>query len=83
MAVVIHPILPLSLTFDHRAVTGGEAPRSLRRLVLDLQLPEIGILIPVTSAATVSGFGSIYLLNLRGGSPLASSFTPLNMGSPP
>ncbi|MCX7115059.1 MAG: dihydrolipoamide acetyltransferase family protein [Gammaproteobacteria bacterium] len=26
---VIHPILPLSLTFDHRAVTGGEATRFL------------------------------------------------------
>jgi pyruvate dehydrogenase E2 component (dihydrolipoamide acetyltransferase) len=38
--VVIHPILPLSLTFDHRAVTGGEAARFLKALVLDLQLPE-------------------------------------------
>lgn len=38
--VVIHPILPLSLTFDHRAVTGGEAARFLKVLVLDLQLPE-------------------------------------------
>ena len=27
--VVVHPILPLSLTFDHRAVTGGEATRFL------------------------------------------------------
>lgn len=38
--VVIHPVLPLSLTFDHRAVTGGEASRFLKALVLDLQLPE-------------------------------------------
>lgn len=38
--VVIHPILPLSLTFDHRAVTGGEAARFLKALVLDLQLPQ-------------------------------------------
>ena len=38
--VVIHPVLPLSLTFDHRAVTGGEASRFLKTLVLDLQSPE-------------------------------------------
>lgn len=38
--VVIHPILPLSLTFDHRAVTGGEAARFLKALVLDLELPD-------------------------------------------
>lgn len=38
--VVIHPILPLSLTFDHRAVTGGEAARFLKALALDLELPE-------------------------------------------
>ncbi|WP_022960969.1 dihydrolipoamide acetyltransferase family protein [Halopseudomonas pelagia] len=38
--VVIHPILPLSLTFDHRAVTGGEAARFLKALVSDLQLAE-------------------------------------------
>ncbi len=35
--VVVHPILPLSLTFDHRAVTGGEAARFLRALVEELE----------------------------------------------
>ncbi len=35
--VVIHPLLPLSLTFDHRAVTGGEATRFLMALMHDLQ----------------------------------------------
>jgi pyruvate dehydrogenase E2 component (dihydrolipoamide acetyltransferase) len=38
--VVVHPILPLSLTFDHRAVTGGEAARFFRALVDELQKPE-------------------------------------------
>lgn len=37
---VVHRILPLSLTFDHRAVTGGEAGRFLMAVVKDLQLPE-------------------------------------------
>lgn len=37
--VVVHPILPLSLTFDHRAVTGGEAARFLRALVEELEKP--------------------------------------------
>ena len=32
----IHPILPLSLTFDHRAVTGGEATRFLAAVIADL-----------------------------------------------
>jgi 2-oxoisovalerate dehydrogenase E2 component (dihydrolipoyl transacylase) len=32
-----HRILPLSLTFDHRAATGGEAARFLRALIDDLQ----------------------------------------------
>ena len=36
----IHPILPISLTVDHRAVTGGEAARFLRALVEDLQAGE-------------------------------------------
>ena len=27
--IVVHRVLPLSLTFDHRAVTGGEAARFL------------------------------------------------------
>lgn len=38
--VVIHPILPLSLTVDHRAVTGGEAARFLKALVTALEAPE-------------------------------------------
>jgi pyruvate dehydrogenase E2 component (dihydrolipoamide acetyltransferase) len=38
--VVVHPILPLSLTFDHRAVTGGEAARFFRALVDELEKPE-------------------------------------------
>jgi len=35
--VAVHRVLPLSLTFDHRAVTGGEAARFLAALVADLQ----------------------------------------------
>jgi pyruvate dehydrogenase E2 component (dihydrolipoamide acetyltransferase) len=31
-------MLPLSLTFDHRAVTGGEAGRFLNAVIADLQL---------------------------------------------
>jgi pyruvate dehydrogenase E2 component (dihydrolipoamide acetyltransferase) len=38
--VEVHPILPLSLTFDHRAVTGGEAARFLKALVQALQQSE-------------------------------------------
>lgn len=38
--VVIHPIMPLSLSFDHRAITGGEAARFLRALMDDLMLAE-------------------------------------------
>jgi 2-oxoisovalerate dehydrogenase E2 component (dihydrolipoyl transacylase) len=33
----VHPILPLSLTIDHRAVTGGEATRFLAAAIADLQ----------------------------------------------
>lgn len=33
---VVHRLLPLSLTFDHRAVTGGEASRFLKAVVEDL-----------------------------------------------
>ncbi len=33
-------LLPLSLTFDHRACTGGEAARFLAALMQDLALPE-------------------------------------------
>lgn len=36
----VHRILPLSLTFDHRACTGGEAARFLRAMIDDLGLPE-------------------------------------------
>ena len=32
-----HRMMPLSLTFDHRAVTGGEAARFLRVMIDDLQ----------------------------------------------
>ena len=34
---VLHRMLPLSLTFDHRAVTGGEAARFMRAAMVDLQ----------------------------------------------
>jgi pyruvate dehydrogenase E2 component (dihydrolipoamide acetyltransferase) len=34
-----HRILPLSLTFDHRAVTGGEAARFLKATIEDLEKP--------------------------------------------
>ncbi|MEK1844342.1 MAG: 2-oxo acid dehydrogenase subunit E2, partial [Pseudomonas sp.] len=40
-AVVVHPILPLSLTFDHRVVTGGEAARFFKALVEALEQPEV------------------------------------------
>lgn len=35
--VAIHKTIPLSLTFDHRAVTGGEAARFLGALIADLE----------------------------------------------
>lgn len=34
----VHRVLPLSLTFDHRVVTGGEAARFLASAVADLRL---------------------------------------------
>jgi pyruvate dehydrogenase E2 component (dihydrolipoamide acetyltransferase) len=37
--VEIHRRMPLSLTFDHRCVTGGEAVRLLGAVIADLQLP--------------------------------------------
>jgi 2-oxoisovalerate dehydrogenase E2 component (dihydrolipoyl transacylase) len=37
---VVHRVLPLSLTVDHRAVAGGEGARFLAAVVADLQLPE-------------------------------------------
>jgi pyruvate dehydrogenase E2 component (dihydrolipoamide acetyltransferase) len=36
----VHRMLPLSLTFDHRVVTGGEAGRFLNAVIADLQRPE-------------------------------------------
>jgi 2-oxoisovalerate dehydrogenase E2 component (dihydrolipoyl transacylase) len=33
-------VIPLSLTFDHRACTGGEAARFLRAMLDDLALPD-------------------------------------------
>jgi len=35
-----HRIIPISLTFDHRAATGGEASRFLAAVLKDLSLPE-------------------------------------------
>jgi pyruvate dehydrogenase E2 component (dihydrolipoamide acetyltransferase) len=32
----VHKMIPLSLTFDHRAVTGGEATRFLAAVIKDL-----------------------------------------------
>jgi pyruvate dehydrogenase E2 component (dihydrolipoamide acetyltransferase) len=32
----VHRMIPLSLTFDHRAVTGGEAARFLAAVIKDL-----------------------------------------------
>ena len=37
---VVHRMLPLSVTFDHRAVTGGEAGRFMAAMIADLQLAE-------------------------------------------
>lgn len=36
----VRRMLPLSLTFDHRVVTGGEAGRFLNAVIADLQSPE-------------------------------------------
>lgn len=38
--IEVHLVLPLSLTFDHRCVTGGEAARFLGAVLQDLELPE-------------------------------------------
>ena len=35
-----HKIIPLSVTFDHRAATGGEAARFLKAMIDDLALPQ-------------------------------------------
>jgi pyruvate dehydrogenase E2 component (dihydrolipoamide acetyltransferase) len=37
--VETHRLMPLSLTFDHRAATGGEAARFLKAMLDDLALP--------------------------------------------
>ena len=39
-APAVHRVLPLSLTFDHRVVTGGEAARFLAAVIADLRLAE-------------------------------------------
>ena len=36
----VHKVMPLSLTFDHRVVTGGEAARFLAAVIADLKLPD-------------------------------------------
>ncbi|MFN7096369.1 MAG: dihydrolipoamide acetyltransferase family protein [Gammaproteobacteria bacterium] len=36
----IHRILPLSVTFDHRAATGGEASRFLKAMIDDLEMAD-------------------------------------------
>ncbi len=38
--VAVHRILPLSLTVDHRCVTGGEATRFLMAAIRDLETPD-------------------------------------------
>jgi len=38
-AIETHRVIPLSLTFDHRAATGGEAARFLKAMLDDLKLP--------------------------------------------
>lgn len=35
--LVVHPLMPISVSIDHRAVTGGEAARFLRTLLIDLE----------------------------------------------
>lgn len=40
-AIAIQAMLPLSVTFDHRAVTGGEAARFLKALMDDLALASV------------------------------------------
>jgi hypothetical protein len=35
--VALHRMLPLSLSFDHRAICGGEAARFLRAVIADLE----------------------------------------------
>ncbi|MBT8141463.1 MAG: 2-oxo acid dehydrogenase subunit E2, partial [Gammaproteobacteria bacterium] len=37
--IEVHKRLPLSLTFDHRCITGGEACRFLAAMIKDLEKP--------------------------------------------
>jgi pyruvate dehydrogenase E2 component (dihydrolipoamide acetyltransferase) len=39
-AVVVHRRMPLSLSFDHRCITGGEACRFLAAVIADLENPD-------------------------------------------
>ena len=39
-APAVHRVVPLSVTFDHRAVTGGEAGRFMGAMIADLQQPD-------------------------------------------
>ena len=39
-APTVHRLMPLSLTFDHRVVTGGEAARFLAAVISDLEVTE-------------------------------------------
>ncbi|PJD91534.1 MAG: branched-chain alpha-keto acid dehydrogenase subunit E2 [Legionella sp.] len=39
--VAVHRLLPLSLSFDHRAVTGGEATRFLGHIIASLQAKSV------------------------------------------
>lgn len=38
--IEVHARIPLSLTFDHRCITGGEAVRFLAEVIKDIELPE-------------------------------------------
>jgi pyruvate dehydrogenase E2 component (dihydrolipoamide acetyltransferase) len=38
--IEVHRRMPISLTFDHRACTGGEAARFLKALLDDMALPQ-------------------------------------------
>ena len=38
--IEVHRRIPLSLSFDHRCVTGGEAARFLAAVIQDLEMPE-------------------------------------------
>ncbi len=38
--IEVHPRIPLSLSFDHRCVNGGQACRFLAALIADLRAPD-------------------------------------------